>query len=198
MRPGDGVSSFQICYLHFLVPSSYYGIGFYINLPSGGLVTIVLLLVLHIPAHKHTESISLVRRLEKLDLVGFAIFTPGIIQLILALEWGGDKYAWNSAKIIGLFCGSFGTLLVFVAWQNRMGKRAMIPLSIIRRHVVWFSMLNYASFFGAMLSATYYMPIYFQAVKNATPTLSGVDLLPSIISTMLCSVCGGALSKSNL
>jgi hypothetical protein len=77
-----------------------------------------------------------------------------------------------------------------------MGSKAMVPLSVIRRRIIWSSCLNYACFTGALLSATYYLPIYFQAVRNASPTMSGVDLLPSIITTALLGVLTGALSKS--
>lgn len=170
-------------------------IGFYINLPIGGLAAILLLFFLQFPARKDTREKLLVNRLRKLDLFGFSIFAPAAIQFLLALEWGGTSYPWSSATIIGLFCGSFGTLLVFLAWEYRMGQKAMIPLSIIKRRVIWVSCMNYAMFAGSMLSATYYLPIYFQSVKGASPTLSGVDLLPSIIATVISGILTGALSK---
>ena len=37
----------------------------------------------------------------------------------------------------------------------------------------------------------YYLPIYFQAVRGASPTMSGVDLLPSIISQMIFAIVSG-------
>jgi hypothetical protein len=37
----------------------------------------------------------------------------------------------------------------------------------------------------------YYLPIYFQAVRGATPTMSGVDLLPSILSQMIFAIVSG-------
>lgn len=165
---------------------------FYINLPCGGVATILLVFFLSVPARKDAGERTLVDRLLKLDLIGFSFFAPAAIQFILALEWGGIQYPWNSATIIGLFCGAFGMLLIFVAWEYSMGGKAMIPLSIIRKRVIWSSCINYAFFAGSMLSATYYLPIYFQSVKNASPTMSGVDLLPSIIATALVGVLTGA------
>jgi hypothetical protein len=173
-------------------------LGFYINLPCGGVAAILLLFV-SLP-HRTVKSAgkqTVLNTLGKLDLIGFSVFAPAAIQFIFALELGGIKYSWNSATVIGLFCGSFGTLLVFLAWEYHMGDEAMIPLSIIRRPVVWSSSLNYACFVGSMLISTYYLPVYFQAVRNATPTLSGVDLLPSIISTILFGIVSGGLCMSN-
>ena len=64
------------------------------------------------------KALSVVRTLPtKLDLIGFAIFAPAAIQLLLAVEYGGDQFAWNSSTVIGLFCGAGATFIVFLAWD---------------------------------------------------------------------------------
>ena len=135
--------------------------------------------------------------LAQLDLIGFAIFTGASIQVFLALNWGGSSYSWNSPTIIGLFCGAGGTLLGFLAWEYYKGDEAMIPFSMIGRRVVWSSCVNYGCFTGCMLTSTYYLPIYFQSVLDATPTMSGVDLLPSIIATLLFAILTGRLGETD-
>jgi hypothetical protein len=91
-------------------------LGFFINLPCGGVVTLSLLIIL-IPDYrvKGDEKQTVLQKLRRLDLIGFSLFTPTTIQLILALQWGGIKFSWNSATVIGLFCGASGNLLVFLA-----------------------------------------------------------------------------------
>jgi len=172
---------------------------FYINLPVGGL-TAGLLLLVNIPERvvrdSETPLTSIIR--EKLDLLGFALFAPAAIQFLLALQWGGTRYPWSSATVIGLFCGAAGTLCVFLAWEYRKGDMAMIPFSIMRRRVVWCSCLVAFFYFGGMLSFIYYLPIYFQAVKGVSPTLSGVYLLPSILSQIVFSVLSGFLGMSGV
>lgn len=173
-------------------------LGFYINLPSGAVVTLFLLSIT-LPNHSGTtpEKRTVGNSLGKLDLVGFTIFAGSSIQVLLALNWGGSSYSWSSATIIGLFCGAGGTLLVFLAWEYYKGDRAMIPFSLIRRRVVWSSCANYGCFAGCLLVSTYYLPIYFQAVRNATPTMSGVDLLPSILGNMLFAMLTGGLGNAD-
>lgn len=168
--------------------------GFYINLPIGALVFVLLFLV-KVPDHtiKGAEKQTHLQILAKLDLIGFVLFAPAAIQFLLALQWGGVKYSWGSATIIGLFCGSFGTLLVFLAWEYHKKDDAMIPFSIMRKRIILMSCLNNGFFFGSMLLSTYYLPIYFQAVRNATPTMSGVDMLPTVISTIIVGIAGGAI-----
>ena len=97
---------------------------------------------------------TILMTLEKLDLFGFAIFAPAAIQLLLALEWGGTRYAWSSATIIGLFCGAAGTFCVFLAWEYRRGDSAMIPYSMVRRKIVWCSCMVVFFFFGGVIITT--------------------------------------------
>jgi len=164
---------------------------FYINLPIGGLVAILLFLI-HIPDTVKPREISILQTiLTKLDLIGFVLFAPATIQLLLALEWGGNQFAWNSATTIGLFCGAGGTFLVFLGWEYFKGEEAMIPLSMFKHRGVWSSCAVAFFFFSMMQLVIYYLPIYFQTVKGASPLMSGVDLLPSIISQLLGTVFSG-------
>ena len=116
-------------------------------------------------------------------------------MFLMALEWGGTKYSWNSATIIGLFCGSAGIFAIFAVWEYRRGDEAMIPYSMLRKREVWSSCLVIALFFGSLIVYTYYLPIYFQAVKGVNPSPSGVFILPGILSQMLMSVVSGVLGN---
>lgn len=138
--------------------------------------------------------------LRKLDLTGFVLFAGFAIMMELALSWGGTSggHPWNSALIIGLFCGGASALIVFVLWELRMGDGAMIPPSIVRRREVWSSALFMAFFSASMLIFSYYMPIYFQAVKGVSALSSGVYMLAGIGPQILMAVTSGAFSMSSL
>lgn len=166
---------------------------FYINLPIGGLVAAMLVFV-HIPDQPKPPPMSVVRSIHsKLDLIGFALFTPAIIELLLALQWGGNRFAWDSPQVIGLFCGAGGTLIAFLAWDYHKGDAAMVPFSMVRQRSVWTSCLVYGFLMAQLYTSSYYLPVYFQAVKGATPLLSGVYLLPSILSQLFSSIVSGIL-----
>lgn len=172
-------------------------LGFYINLPIGAIAAVLLLLI-KIPDRtiKHkTNKPTILATLSKLDLIGFCIFAPFAIMFLMALEWGGTQYPWSSATIIGLFCGAGGTLIVLAAWEYRAGDGAMIPFSMVRKRIVWSACLSIGFFFASLLIFSYYLPIYFQAVKDVSPALSGVYILPSILSQMAMSIVSGVLGK---
>lgn len=108
---------------------------FYLNLPIGGAVALALIALLH-PPIRPSEQRPFVSRVKILDLVGAFLFLPATIMALLALQWGGNTYAWRSAQIIGLFCGAGFLLIVFIAWQLHMGSRAMIPPNLLTRRTV--------------------------------------------------------------
>jgi MFS family permease len=171
---------------------------FYLNLPAGALVA-CFFFITSIPQQNSTASTKDGSRfvLESLDLLGFFLFAPAAAMFLLATEWGGSSYSWNSAIIIGLFCGAGVAFIIFLGWEHSRGDAAMIPLRMLRKRVLWSSCLAQIFFSSGMYIVSYYIPIYFQAIKNASPTLSGVYMLPGIISTMIFTVISGILGSSN-
>lgn len=113
----------------------------------------------------------------------------------LALEWGGSEYPWDGAVIIGLLIGGLVSLMIFVAWECRIGDVAMIPATIVRKREVWCSSLYLGFFASAMMVCSFYLPIYFQAVKGVSAFHSGVYMLAGIVPQILMAMTSGALSK---
>ena len=130
----------------------------------------------------------------QLDLIGFALFAPSAIQLLLALQYGGNQYAWDSSRVIGLFCGAGAMIMIFLLWDYKQGDKAMVPFSMIRKTIVWSSSLAYALLMSQIFCVSWYLPQYFQAVKNDSPLVSGVHLLPSILAHLCGAVLAGKIS----
>jgi hypothetical protein len=167
---------------------------FYINLPVGGLTSAILLMI-RFPPYKARKTSSTFRDIIKdFDLLGFGIFAPACIMLLLALQWGGTKYAWSSATVIGLICGSVIAFCVFAFWEYHHGESAMIPFSLVRQRVVYSSLVTTVCQFGGLIIMAYYLPLWFQTVKGDSPTISAVDTLPTFLSQILFAVLAGAIT----
>ena len=175
---------------------------FYINLPLGAVTIIALFFFFNVPETIKTDKagipLTLRQKVKKLDLVGCALFIPAIVMLLLALEWGGNKFAWKSATIIGLFIGSVGDFAVFLVWEYFQGDEAMIPFSIFNnRSVVAGCIFAYMNM-GSLGLVPYYLPEWFQIVKGASPQHSGVLMLPGVgaqvFSSIICGIVGKLLS----
>lgn len=73
---------------------------------------------------------------RQLDLLGTAIVIVCIACLLLALQWGGSRYAWSSWKII-LLLAMFAILAIaFVVVQVVRQELATVPPRIIKRRSV--------------------------------------------------------------
>ena len=154
---------------------------------------VVILLVFHDPKQNTPNSGTLLERVKHFDPIGTGFFLPAIISLLLALQWGGNKYSWNDARIVALFV-VFGVLILgFLYVQYRQQENATVPPRIIANRSVWAGCL-----YGFCSSATfflivYYVPIWFQAVQGTSAVESGIRNLPLLISTILFSIFSGGL-----
>ena len=157
-----------------------------------------MLVLVRIPQqHPRPPPLTVVCSLHThLDLAGFAIFTPALVMLLLALQWGGSFFAWNSSQIIGLFCGAGATFIVFLAWDYHKGDAALLPFSMARQRTLWVSCIVYGLFMANLYTASYWVPVYFQGVKGATPTFSGVYILPMIIAHIIAAMSSGPIGKN--
>ncbi|KAL1838214.1 hypothetical protein VTJ49DRAFT_2941 [Mycothermus thermophilus] len=159
---------------------------FYVNLPVGGLLVLGLGLA-SVPEQCPKPSARRVWRSlqSELDLPGLALLAPAAVQLLLALEWGGSRYSWGSVTVVGLFCGSAVAAWFWFLWNWFRGDAALMPVSLMRVRAVWTGAITHCLIMTGVFCASFFLPIYFQAVKGVTPMMSGVCVLASVLSQLV-------------
>lgn len=170
---------------------------FYLNLPIGGVAAIVLLLALNrLPPSAQGRRLPLRTAIVRLDPVGTFSFIPSIICLLMALQWAGTTYAWSDGRIIALLTVFAVLLVVFVVAQVvQNNQNVTIPKHIARNRNMAFGAL-FAFCQGAAFNLyIFYIPLYFQAVKNTTPITSGLDYLPLILINTIGILIAGSLTS---
>lgn len=138
---------------------------FYVNLPIGGAAMVAIFFFLHIDRVDNPDQETWYARVLKLDLLGTAMLIPAIICLLLALQWGGTEYAWNSSVIIGLFVGSVLMAAVFVGIQIWKGDKGTLPPRLFKSRDMLCAML-FACFFGAS-----FFPLVYYLCEHSSPVL---------------------------
>ncbi|KAJ4312032.1 hypothetical protein N0V84_010145 [Fusarium piperis] len=164
---------------------------FYINLPIGGAVLAVLFLFLHVPRVTHTETFK--RQFIRMDPIGTVLFLPGIVCLILALQWGGASDPWSDGRIIALFVVAGVLLLAFVGVQVWRQEDATTPPRIISQRSVACGIVYAMCIGGGMISLLYTLPIWFQAIKGTSAIQSGIDTIPLVLSLVVGAIMSGAI-----
>ena len=142
---------------------------FYLNLPVGAIALWLLVAKLHLPRQS--------RHRGRLDVVGALALTCGLVALSLVTAMGGTHLDWGSPMIVLLGVIAALSLLVFVWWEFRAGDPIMPP-ALFRG---WnFSLAVLLSFLSGliMFGAVTFLPVYQQLSQGASPTLSGLLLLP--------------------
>lgn len=165
---------------------------FYINLPIGAVTIVVIALILHLPQQAKTAELSWKQRLLQLDPLGNLFLLPGVVSLLLALQWGGTTYAWRDARIIVLLI-LFGVLILgFVAIQAWKGDAATTPPRIVKNRSIAAGMAYNLCGGATMMTFLYYLPLYFQAIKGVTAVQSGIRTIPLVLSLVVGSIGSGA------
>ncbi|KAF9882704.1 hypothetical protein FE257_005512 [Aspergillus nanangensis] len=167
---------------------------FYINLPMGA-ITILFTMIFMPPLPATQGDLPWKEQVKRLDLIGTFFLIPSVILVLLALQWGGSKYPWNDGRVIALLVVSGVLAIIFFAVQIWQKDRATIPMRLLKNR----NILG-AAWFGISLGAslfifTYYLPIWFQAVKGVSATKSGIMNLPSILGLVIFSLVGGAIAS---
>jgi MFS family permease len=169
---------------------------FWMNLPIGAVSILVTILILHLPDQKlDPQAKGWIAKVKQLDPIGNLVFFPGIVCLVLALQWGGTEYSWKNVRIIVLLvlCGIL--CLIFVGIQIWKKEEATLPPRIFKQRSiaasVWFAFFNGAG----MMVLMYYLPIWFQAVKGVTALKSGIMLLPMVLSTVCAGLFSGVITS---
>lgn len=70
-------------------------------------------------------------KIKKLNIPSLLIFTGSIVCLLLALQWGGTTYPWNSGKVVAPLVVSSVSFAAFLAYESLREGEAMIPRSVI-------------------------------------------------------------------
>lgn len=170
---------------------------FYINLPIGAITLVVVFFLFNMPFVRHGPPLNLKQQFLALDPIGNIIFMPGIVCLLLALQWGGGTYAWSSPAIIALLVAGPVLILAFIASQLlRSEKAVMVPPRIVRQRTVASSLLFSFCIGGLIVLTVFYLPLWFQAIKGASPQKSGFMNLPMIIAMVVASIVGGGAIKA--
>lgn len=164
---------------------------FYINLPVSGIGGIILFFVLKL----HNPRTPIKEGLAAIDWTGSLLIVGGTLMFLMGLEFGDVKFAWNSATVVCLIVFGFVTIGLFILYEGKVAKYPLTPLRLFRHRN---SVVSYGLAFThafTFMGGSYWLPLYYQGVLRASPLMSGVYLLPFVMSLSIVSAVVGIFIK---
>lgn len=165
----------------FFAEHVHWSLIFWINLPLGLAAFAVTHRALrHLPRHE---------RRHRMDYPGAALMMLAAVALLLALGWGGVRYAWSSAPILALLAGATVFFALFL-WRMARAEEPFLPLGLLADPVVGRGIAAAFAAVGAMVGLSIYVPLYFETARGLSATQSGLALIPLMGGV----VCGAMIS----
>ena len=155
---------------------------FFVNLPVGALALLGLGLRLPAPPVERAE--------QALDALGAAILAGATAAFMLVCIWGGQRYAWGSARILGL-AAAVAALTAALVVHERRAADPIVPFHLLRTKVV--AATSAALFLGtaSLFAVTVFVPVFLEAATGATPTEAGLLLAPAMLGITVSTTLSG-------
>lgn len=162
---------------------------FFINLPTGGLAGAVLFFFLKLnPTPKNSfREVS-----RDFDYIGLMTLIGAVVCFLVGLNEGISTYGWISFEALGLLLIS-GALLAVCLFNEFKTKRPILPTRLFRNRTSGSVLISVPMHAMSFFSAAYYLPIYFQAVRGSSATLSGVEMLTFSLGGAVFAIISGLI-----
>jgi EmrB/QacA subfamily drug resistance transporter len=158
----------------FLAEHLHWSLVFWINLPLGLAAALMIQSRLkQLPRHE---------RRHKLDIVGAGLMMASAVLLLLALSWGGTRYAWASPQIVGLIVAS-GIVSLAFGWRLTQAEEPFLPLSVLANPVMLMGTAANSFSMGASIGLIIFVPLYYELVQHLSASDSGLALIPIALTT---------------
>jgi EmrB/QacA subfamily drug resistance transporter len=166
----------------FFAEHLHWSLIFWINLPIGLVAFLMTNRVLkRLPRHE---------RPHRLDMAGAGLMMAATVALLLALTWGGTRYAWASAQILALLAAS-GLLWGLFVIRLMTAREPFLPLAVLTNPVVGIGTASVSCVFGTMIGLSIFVPLYFELVLGLSASGSGLALIPLMGGTVIGSTASG-------
>ncbi|PVH97029.1 MFS general substrate transporter [Periconia macrospinosa] len=156
---------------------------FWINLPIGFLAVTIVTLSFNSPLQPPREK-TVLSHIIGLDLNGGILVTAFLSCFVLGMHYVSTQ-PWTSPSVWGSLLGSALSFLVFLLNEYKMGPHAMVHAHLLRKPKIALNLVYMFFFAGVFSPLQYTLPVQFQSVDAASPSQSGVRLIPLLLGVSI-------------
>lgn len=118
------------------------------------------------------KKLNIWQTVLRFDPMGTTLLLGSLTCLMLALQWGGAQYAWNSGRVIAVLVVFGLTIIPWLALQYYQGDDATLPFSILKQRTVASSsvyLLFMSASFGVLI---FFLPVWYVGLALAWRMIS--------------------------
>ncbi|KAI8166777.1 hypothetical protein K4K49_009178 [Colletotrichum sp. SAR 10_70] len=150
-----------------------------------------------LPSVDPRPGVPLRERASQLDYAGMVLLLGSLVSFIMAINFGGLTYPWNSGQIIALFVVA-AVLVALLGVQQRWAvfntlPRRLIPIQLLGSRTVLILFASTSASAAGAFIPIFFVPLFFQFTRNDSALDSGIRLLPLIIVLVVAIFVNGLL-----
>lgn len=137
------------------------------------------------------------QRLSELDYLGTILMVGASVAGVMAINFGGLIYPWNSGQTISCFVISGLLFIIFSVQQSfcilTTSESRIFPCQFLKNKTLVILFIQMASSVTIFFVPIYFIPLFFQFARNDSAVEAGVRLLPLICLLVFATMLNGAL-----
>ncbi|PSN69750.1 MFS general substrate transporter [Corynespora cassiicola Philippines] len=161
---------------------------FWINLPFIGIGSVMITLFLNL----NYKTDGFLAKLGRVDWPGMFLFIGSTTGFLIPVTWGGVQYPWDSWRTLVPLIVSAAGLVLFIIHQELWAPEPLIRTSVFKNTTAAVTYLETVMHGIILWSVLYYLPLYYEAVKEMSPILAGVALFPQTFTVAPAAMIVGA------
>ncbi|GMG20434.1 unnamed protein product [Ambrosiozyma monospora] len=141
------------------------------------------------------KNVSHWSKVKSLDFTGSGLLVSSLFCLMYAISMDGSVIVNLNTEFVSWFLIGLVLLVVFYHYDLNVADQPIIPVELLHNRTILFASLALWFVSMNMFASLYYVPFYWQSVKNLSPMDAGLRLIPSIIFASMSSIFAGYMMR---
>lgn len=150
-----------------------------------------------LPTYDPRPGVPYKKRLNELDYLGTLLMVGACVAGVMAINFGGIIYPWNSGQTISCFVVS-GILFIVFGLQQAFcvlttQETRIFPCQFLKSKTLIILFVQMSAAVTIFFVPIYFLPLFFQFARNDSAVEAGVRLLPLVCLLVFAVILNGAL-----
>ncbi|SAM07153.1 hypothetical protein [Absidia glauca] len=130
---------------------------------------------------------------KSIDYAGILLLIPSVTLFLLALNFGGSMYPWQSIEVLVPLVLSVVFCCGFIVIECKFAHNPILPPRLFKNQSIVATLLTDWMFGTCMFAFVFNFPLYLQVIQGNSAMWSGIHLIPMQLAICISSTVAGLL-----